>query len=85
MKRALVSTLHSGGITTPLQQALVNAFPEDAEIPGTALFRAALVRPWGPMVWQGYLRKAYPGLMDFGSWLNRTGQARLLSQLKVGC
>ena len=36
----LVSTLHSGGITSPLLQALVNAFPEDAEIPGTALFRA---------------------------------------------
>jgi uncharacterized protein YbjT (DUF2867 family) len=29
----------------------------------------------------GPLRKAYPGLMDFGSWLNRTGKARLLAQL----
>jgi uncharacterized protein YbjT (DUF2867 family) len=29
----------------------------------------------------GPLRKAYPGLMDFGSWLNRTGKARLLTQL----
>jgi uncharacterized protein YbjT (DUF2867 family) len=33
----------------------------------------------------GPLRKAYPGLMDFGRWLSRTGRARLLSQLKGGC
>jgi uncharacterized protein YbjT (DUF2867 family) len=32
----------------------------------------------------GPLRKAYPGFMDFGSWLDRTGQALLLSQLKGG-
>jgi uncharacterized protein YbjT (DUF2867 family) len=31
------------------------------------------------------LRQAYPGLMDFSSWLSRTGQARLLTQLKGGC
>lgn len=30
----------------------------------------------------GPLRKAYPGLMDFGSWLSRTGKARLLAQLE---
>ena len=28
------------------------------------------------------LRRAHPGLMDFTVWLNRTGQARLLSQLE---
>jgi uncharacterized protein YbjT (DUF2867 family) len=28
------------------------------------------------------LRKAHPGLIDFSSWLNRTGQARLLAQLE---
>jgi uncharacterized protein YbjT (DUF2867 family) len=33
----------------------------------------------------GPLRKAYPGLMDFSSWLSRTGKAQLLSQLKGGC
>ena len=30
----------------------------------------------------GPLRKAYPGLMDFSTWLSRTGQARLLTQLE---
>jgi uncharacterized protein YbjT (DUF2867 family) len=30
----------------------------------------------------GPLRKAYPGLMDFSSWLSRTGKARLLAQLE---
>jgi uncharacterized protein YbjT (DUF2867 family) len=30
----------------------------------------------------GPLRKAYPGLMDFSSWLSRTGKARLLTQLE---
>jgi uncharacterized protein YbjT (DUF2867 family) len=30
----------------------------------------------------GPLRKAYPGLMVFGSWLSRTGKARLLAQLE---
>jgi uncharacterized protein YbjT (DUF2867 family) len=28
------------------------------------------------------LREAYPGLMDFSAWLNRTGKARLLAQLE---
>ncbi|GAB3959029.1 NmrA/HSCARG family protein [Actinoallomurus acanthiterrae] len=27
------------------------------------------------------LRQAHPGLMDFGTWLDRTGKARLLTQL----
>jgi uncharacterized protein YbjT (DUF2867 family) len=30
----------------------------------------------------GPLRKAYPDLMDFGTWLSRTGKARLLTQLE---
>ena len=28
------------------------------------------------------LRKVHPGLMDFGTWLNRSGKARLLIQLE---
>jgi uncharacterized protein YbjT (DUF2867 family) len=28
------------------------------------------------------LREAHPGLMDFSTWLNRTGKARLLAQLE---
>jgi pimeloyl-ACP methyl ester carboxylesterase len=27
----------------------------------TLAFRAALLRPWGPAVWQGYYRRLYPG------------------------
>ncbi len=30
----------------------------------------------------GPLRQAHPGLMDFTTWLNRTGNARLLAQLE---
>jgi uncharacterized protein YbjT (DUF2867 family) len=30
----------------------------------------------------GPLRKVYPDLMDFGTWLSRTGKARLLTQLE---
>jgi hypothetical protein len=29
------------------------------------------------------LRRAHPGLMDFHAWLNRSGKARLLAQLKA--
>lgn len=30
----------------------------------------------------GPLRKVHPNLMDFGTWLNRSGKARLLMQLE---
>jgi hypothetical protein len=31
----------------------------------------------------GPLRDAFPDLMDFGTWLDRSGRARLLPQLRA--
>lgn len=29
------------------------------------------------------LKKAFPGLMDFGTWLDRSGRTRLMTQLQT--